>query len=49
MSFDIVINTDDKYMQHAMAMLCSLYENNIEHNITVHILHKNLSKIAKTY
>lgn len=49
MNFNVVINTDDNYLQHAMAMLCSLYENNREHSITVHVLHKNLSKIAKKY
>lgn len=47
MTFNIVINTDDKYLQHAMAMLCSLYENNREHYIIVHILHKGLSEVAK--
>ncbi len=30
-----------------MAMLCSLYENNREHYITVHILHKDLSDTAR--
>lgn len=49
MKFDIVINTDDKYLQHAMAMLCSLYENNKKHNIIVHILQKSLSDKSKQY
>lgn len=49
MTFNIVINTDGKYLQHAMAMLCSLYENNREHCITVHVLHKNLTDFAKKY
>lgn len=47
MKINIVINTDDKYMQHAMAMLCSLYENNLPHDITVHVLEKNLSERGK--
>lgn len=49
MKFDVVINTDDKYLQHAMAMLCSLYENNKMHEITVHVLCKELSENAKKY
>lgn len=49
MKFDVVINTDDKYLQHAMAMLCSLYENNKMHDITVHVLCKELSEISKKY
>lgn len=43
MEFDVVINTDDNYIQHCMAMLCSLYENNKEHTITLHVLKKHLS------
>ena len=46
MKFDIVINTDDKYLQHAMATLCSLFDNNRSHEITVHVLHKALSENA---
>lgn len=49
MRLDIVINTDDKYLQHAMAMLCSLYENNQKHQVMVHILCKDLSDRAKDY
>lgn len=49
MKFDIVINTDDNYIQHAMAMLCSLYENNREHDITVHVLQKDLSEKSRDY
>lgn len=48
MNFNIVINTDDNYIQHAMAMLCSLYENNREHEITVHVLQKELSNKSRT-
>lgn len=49
MKFDIVINTDDKFLQHAMAMLCSLYENNKKHNIVVHVLQKSLSAKSREY
>ena len=49
MRIDVVINTDDKYLQHAMVMLCSLYENNLQHVINVHVLHKNLSTISMNY
>ncbi len=49
MKFDVVINTDDKYLQHCMAMLCSLYENNAVHEITLHVLQKHLSDESKEY
>lgn len=49
MKIDIVINTDDNYIQHCMAMLCSLYENNREHEITLHIMMKSLSDRCKNY
>lgn len=44
MKLNVTINTDDKYIQHAMVMLCSLFENNKKHSITVHVLQKCLSK-----
>lgn len=49
MNFDVVINLDDNFVQHAMAMLCSLYENNHLHVITVHVLTDHLSSKAKEY
>lgn len=49
MNFDITINTDDNYIQHAMAMLSSLYENNKGHSITVHVLQRALSSQSKQY
>lgn len=49
MDFNVTINTDDNYIQHTMAMLCSLYENNKEHNITVHVLQKDLSEKSRIY
>lgn len=47
MEFNVTINTDDNYLQHAMAMLCSLFENNKEHNIIVHVLQNNLSSNSR--
>jgi len=47
--FNVTINTDDNYIQHAMAMLCSLYENNKEHSITVHVLQKGLSNRSRSF
>lgn len=49
MKFDVVINTDDNYIQHCMAMLCSLYENNKEHHIILHVLMKSLTQINKNF
>ena len=49
MSFDVVINTDDNYVQHCAAMLCSLFENNNGHSIIVHILERNISLQNKEY
>lgn len=43
MKIDITCNTDDKYAQHCSAMLCSLFENNKEHEFHVHLLTNNLS------
>ena len=47
MKFDVVINTDDNYIQHCMSMLCSLYENNKDHSITLHILSNKLNSRNK--
>jgi lipopolysaccharide biosynthesis glycosyltransferase len=49
MKLDIVINTDDNYIQHAMATLCSLFENNISHHIRVHVLQSYLSEKSRCY
>ena len=43
MEFNVVINIDDNYVQHCMAMLCSLFNNNKEHHIHVHVLTAKLS------
>lgn len=47
MNFDVAINVDDNYMQHCMAMLCSLYENNSAHTISLHVLTKSLTDANK--
>ena len=47
--FDIVISTDDNYIQHAMAMLCSLFETNKTHVFTIHVVEKGLSQQGKDY
>lgn len=38
MTFHITCSTDNNYLQHCMAMLCSLFENNKEHTLHVHML-----------
>ena len=43
MRIDVTLNTDDKYCQHAAAMLCSLFEHNKEHTVYTHILINSLS------
>lgn len=47
--FDVVINTDDNYIQHCMAMLCSLYENNKEYDIVLHVVMKLLSEQSRKF
>lgn len=42
-NFNITCSTDDKYVQHCMVMLCSLFENNTEKKFFVHILINCLS------
>lgn len=49
MKFDVVINTDDNYIQHCMAMLCSLFENNKSHNIDIHVLTHHLNEKNRTW
>lgn len=43
MHLDVTCSTDNKYLQHCAAMLCSVFENSREHDITVHLLHHGLS------
>ncbi len=44
MNINLTCSTDDKYLQHCAAMLCSVFDNNRTHEITVHLLHHNLSE-----
>ena len=44
MRIDITCSTDDNYVQHCMAMLCSVYHNNSEHEVYTHLLHDGLSQ-----
>lgn len=47
MTYHITCSTDDKYVQHCMAMLCSLFENNKEKTFCVHIIHDGLTTDSK--
>ena len=49
MRLDIACSTDNNYLQHCTAMLCSLFENNREHAITVHLLHHGLSNEGQQF
>lgn len=47
--YHVTCNTDDKYAQHCIAMLCSLFENNSSEQIKAHILCNNLSEQHKIF
>ena len=47
MTYHVTCSTDDNYVQHCMAMLCSLYENNKEHRFAVHLLVNSLSENSR--
>lgn len=49
MNINIACSTDNNYLQHCSAMLCSLFENNKEHSVTVHLLHHGLSKDGQNF
>jgi len=49
MKLDIACSTDNNYLQHCAAMLCSVFENNKDHTITVHLLHHELSDESQTF
>lgn len=49
MTYNVTCSTDDKYVQHCMAMLCSLYENNKDCEFALHLLHHNLSQQAQAF
>lgn len=48
MIINIACSTDSNYVQHCMAMLCSLLENNKCHDIHVHLFGDNLSTETKS-
>lgn len=48
MIYHVTCSTDDNYLQHCMAMLCSLFENNREHEFCVHMLVSSLSQEGRT-
>lgn len=43
----VTCSTDDNYLQHCVAMLCSLYENNKEQEIVAHLLVDSLSQESR--
>lgn len=47
--FNVVINTDDNYIQHCMAMLQSLYVNNNMHTIILHVLENRLNPVNVSF
>lgn len=44
--YNITCGTDDKYAQHCLAMLCSLFDSNKDKHIIVHIL---INKLSDSY
>lgn len=49
MIYHVTCNTDDNYLQHCSAMLCSLFENNMDKTIHVHLLTHGLSKESVSF
>lgn len=47
MIFHVTCSTDDNYVQHCMAMLCSFFENNKKYEICVHLLFNTLSEYSQ--
>ncbi len=41
MTYHVACNVDDKFIQHCMTMLCSLFDNNRELSLFVHVLCSN--------
>lgn len=48
MKFNVTCSTDDNYIQHCTAMLCSLFENNKNNRIYVHLLYNKLSSVSQS-
>ena len=49
MKLHITCSTDVNYLQHCTAMLCSVLENNKEHDITIHLLHHLLPQHCQCF
>ena len=49
MIYHVTCNTDDNYLQHCCAMLCSLFENNKEMTFHVHLLTHGLAADSKIF
>lgn len=47
MTYHVTCSTDDNYLQHCVAMLCSLYENNKDMKMVVHLLVDSLSQESR--
>lgn len=45
--YHVTCNIDNSYVQHCMAMLCSLFDNNKRYTFIVHILGRNISEFNK--
>ena len=47
MIYHVTCSTDDNYLQHCVAMLCSLFENNKDLKMVVHLLVDSLSQESR--
>ena len=47
MAYHVTCSTDDNYLQHCVAMLCSLFENNKDMKMVVHLLVDSLSQESR--
>lgn len=47
MTYHVTCSTDDNYLQHCVAMLCSLFENNKDMKMVVHLLVDSLSQESR--
>ena len=47
MIYHVTCSTDDNYLQHCVAMLCSLFENNKDMKMVVHLLVDSLSQESR--
>jgi len=47
MIYHVTCSTDDNYLQHCVAMLCSLFENNKDMKMQVHLLVDSLSQESR--